>query len=195
VLFRSIKYFIGVLGIDIKFYGKIMDFENYKDNPRYIYYREHIVQDDTFRQKPIIGASKQDYTGAVRLILDNYEYPVTCKTIERWCDLIRSKEFVWDRVNPTEIIPLLVKRLDQPLPLTYDFGEFNSMIFGREWSDRPHLVDYCLSLQQKVEKTEQRCELLEERYHHLQSKYDQLVSFLEDRNNFRGCRIRRETIS
>jgi hypothetical protein len=189
-----IRYFQDELELDFPYYGKIMDFENYKDNPRYIYYREHIAHDDTSRNKAIIGASKQDYLDSVQLILKDYQYPVTFNTIKKWCELIKSKEFVWDRINPSEIIPLLVGKLDTALPLTHDFGEFNSLIFGSEWSDRKCLIQHCLNLQKKLGDQEYRCEQIETRYRHLQAKYDTAMVFIEDRERAVGSRIRRHTV-
>jgi hypothetical protein len=185
-----IKYFKEVLKLDIPYYGKIMDFENYTDNPRYIYYREHIANDDTVRQQPIVGAIKQDYLSAVKMILEDYQYPITYRTIEKWCDLIKSKEFVWDRIDAVEILPVLTSKLVTPLPLTHDFGDFNSLIFGTEWSDRKCLVQQCLTLQSKLEDSEHRRECIETRYRHLQGKYETIMHLVEDRS--RG-RIRRDT--
>ena len=138
-----IRYFRDTLKLDFPYYGKIVDFENYTDNPRYIYYREHIAHDDTLRHKAIVGASKQDYAESLDLIMNDYQYTITCSTVEKWCGLIKSKEFVWDRVNPSDIIPKLLAKLDTALPLTYDFGEFNGLIFGPEWSDRDCLRRNC----------------------------------------------------
>lgn len=188
-----IKYFHDTLELDFPYYGKIMDFENYIDNPRYIYYREHIAHDDTHRQKAIVGASKQDYLESVQLILKDYQYPITCNTLGKWCELIKSKEFVWDRINPTEIIPLLTVKLETPLPLTHDFGEFNSLIFGQEWSDRKCLVQHCLNLQKQLEESEYRKEQIETRYQHLQTKYDKITRWVDERAKAVGGRIRRDT--
>jgi hypothetical protein len=188
-----IKYFRDSLELDFPYYGKIMDFENYKDNPRYIYYREHIAQDDALRNKVIIGAAKQDYMSAVQLIMENYQYSITCRTVERWCELIRSKEFVWDKINPTEIIPLLVKQLETTLPLTHDFKEFNSLIFGQEWSDRKCLVQHCLDLRKQLDDERERKELTEARYRHLQVKYDAATECLHARSKSINQRYRRDT--
>lgn len=188
-----IKYFRDTLELDFPYYGKIMDFENYNSNPRYIYYREHIAQDQTLRQKAIIGATKQDYLDSVKLILKDYQYPITCNTIDKWCGLIKSKEFVWDRINPSEILPLLISRLNKPLPMTMDFGDFNTLIFGEEWSDRKCLVQHCLNLQKKIDDTEHRYECIESRYRHLQAKYDSMMRFIEDRARSMGGRTRRDT--
>lgn len=193
--YAIIKWFKTALALDIKFFGKILDFENYKDNQRYIYYREHIAHDDTFRHKAIIGASKQDYVQSLKLILVEYDYPITCHTIDSWCDLIRSKEFVWDRINPNDVLPLLLSRLDQPMPLTRDFGEFNTLVFGHEWSDRLCLIEHCLDLQKRLEEAEARRDIIESRYRHLQQKYDTITRFVDARNNNRKTgRVRRETL-
>jgi len=186
-----IKYFKEVLQLDIPYYGKIMDFENYTDSPRYIYYREHIANDDTVRQQAIVGATKQDYLSTVQMILVDYQYPITCRTIEKWCALIKNKEFVWDRIDATEILPLLTSKLAAPLPLTHDFGEFNSLIFGSEWSDRKCLVQQCLSLQSKLEDSEYRKNCIETRYRHLQNKYETMMRSIEERSFVN--RIRRDT--
>jgi hypothetical protein len=187
-----IKYFINTLNLDIQYYGKILDFENYKDNHRYLYYREHIVHDSTFRHKPIVGASKQDYQTSLNLILDKYVYPITTHTIDKWCELIRSKEYIWDHIN-TEVLLVLLKKVDVNIPLTHDFKEFNSIIFGKEWSDRKCLIEYCMNLEKKIESMTDRYELISDKYSHLQVKYDTLRSYIEQRGNARGGRIRRDT--
>lgn len=188
-----LKYFRDTLELELPYYGKVMDFENYVDNPRYVYYREHIAHDDTIRQKAIVGATKQDYSDSIAVILKDYQYPITRGTLEKWCELIKSKEFVWDKINPSEVIPILVSKLDTPLPLTHDFGEFNSLIFGPEWSDRKCLVQNCLNLRRQLEDAEYRRQCIEDRYRHLQSKYDTILRWVEDRSNAVG-RIRRDTM-
>lgn len=185
-----LSWFKKSLHIDTRYYGKVMDFENYKDNQRYIYYKEHIANDESFRHKAIVGANRQNYITSINIILEGYDYPITYQTIERWCDLIKSKVFVWDRINPANVLPLLLTKLDKPLPLTSDFGEFNALIFGHEWSDRKCLIEHSINLQQKLDASEARIEAINMRYSHLQLKYDSLMSHMESR---KGCRIRRET--
>lgn len=166
--YQIIQYFVDTLKQNIKYYGKIMDFENYRDNPRYLYYREHITNDGSFRHKPIVGASKQDYHRAIGYILDQYDYPITCRTIQIWCDFIRGKEYVWDNVSATETLPLLLDKVEGTIPLTKDFGEFNIVIFGKEWSDRACLIERCMALEQRLERMTARYEVTLSRLRHLQ---------------------------
>jgi len=185
-----IQYFKDTLELDFTYYGKIMDFENYKDNPRYMYYKEHIDADDASKKAVIAGATKQDYVASVKLILSDYQYPITLNTIDKWCELIKSKEYLWDKINSYEIIPLLVAKLEGELPLSHDFGEFNYLIFGSKWSDRTCLVEHCLNLQRKLEAQAIRQEVLESQLKHLQLKYESIKS-----NKYRSIdsRIRRDT--
>lgn len=168
--YQMIQYFVDTLKQNIRCYGKIMDFENYRDNPRYLYYREHIVNDVGFRHKPIVGASKQDYPKAIKLILEEYDYPITCKTIDIWCAFIRGKEYIWDNVNPTETLPLLLDRVKGCIPLTKDFGEFNSVVFGKEWSDRVCLIEHCMGLERRLEELTIRYEVTLGKLRHLQRR-------------------------
>lgn len=165
---QVIQYFVDTLKQNIRYYGKIVDFENYKDSPRYLYYREHIVNDNSFRHKPIVGASKQDYPKAVRLVLEQYDYPITCKTIEIWCEFIRGKEYVWDCVNASETLPLLLDKVSKCIPLTKDFGEFNIVVFGKEWSDRVCLIEHCMGLERRLEEVTARYEVTLSKLRHLQ---------------------------
>lgn len=187
-----LKYFKNTLNLEFEMYGKILNFENYKENPRYLYYREHIAQDDSVKQKPIVGAAKQNYKEAIQLVLDVYHYDITIYTIKKWCDLIRDKEFLWDKVNPQEILPLLLSHCVDNIPLTTDFGEFNHIIFGHEWSNRECLVQRCLNLQDQLEQSNIRSDTIESKYRHLQSKYDQIIQYIHDRNHM-GRRLRRDT--
>jgi hypothetical protein len=159
-----IRYFIDTLKLDIKYYGKIVDFENYKDNPRYLFYREHIVQDSSFRNKSIVGASKQDYVTALKLVLEQYDYPVTCITLEKWCELIRNKEYVWDHIKADEILQILLDRIAGNLPLAKDFR------FGKEWSDRACLVEHCLNLEKRLEELNERHTVVLNKFRHLQNR-------------------------
>lgn len=188
-----LKYFKNTLNLDFNIYGKVLNFENYKDSPRYLYYKEHIAQDDTLRQKPIIGASKQDYLESVQIVLKNYAYTVTTYTIKKWCELIKEKEFLWDKVNANEILPLLLSHCTDTIPMTYDFDDFNHIIFGDEWSSRKCLVQHCLNLQKQLEESQARTETIESRYRHLQSKYDEIMQYISDRTHNMGNRLRRDT--
>lgn len=184
-----IQYFMDTMQLDIAYYGKILDFENYVANHRYLYYKEHIVQDRV--QRPVVGV---DYISALNMILGKYIYPVTSYTIDKWCELIRSKECVSDTVNHSDVLGLLVRKVQDQIPLTHDFKEFNTIIFGKEWSDRTCLIEYCMRLEEKVETMTDRHEVITDRYNHLQTKYDSLMSSLENRGSYmRGNRIRRET--
>lgn len=181
-----INYFISTMDLDIRTYGKIVNFENYKDNCRYLYYQEHISQEHTFRHRPAISHSKQNYTQALSLILDKYEYEIDLRTIDIWCEFIRGKVYLWDSINAQETLSLLRDRVRSSIPLTHDFREFNTIIFGREWSDRKCLIEYCLNIEEKLSKLQQRYELVQSQLQHMREKCDQMT-------NFMAARVRAQT--
>lgn len=186
-----IDYFIHTLHLEVKFYGKIVDFENYKDNCRYLYYREHISQDYMIKHKPIVGASRQNYAASLSYILKDYDYTITHRTIQTWCDLIRAKEYLWDKVNPAEVLTLLLDRVETPVPLSMDFKEFNDVIFGREWSDRTYLIKYCKDLQAKLDDITDRYNVVLNKLGAVQARCD----MYEQMHQRRDRRVRRETIN
>ena len=189
--YNILYYFVNTTKIDLPIYGKIIDFENYIDNCRYLYYQEHISQHTVLKHNPPIESSKQDYTECLKLLLSNYVHEVDMNTIEMWCDFIRSKVYLWDSINCTEILQLLKKHIVREIPLTHDFREFNSIIFGKEWSDRKCLVEYCLNLENKLHDLQDRYHIVYDRLKHSQSRCDQLSQFIATRNNTH--RLRRGT--
>jgi hypothetical protein len=155
-----LRYFLEIAELDFAYYGKILDFENYKHSPRYMYYHEHIPSEAP-RPEGTVNPTKQNYIEAIEIVLKEYHYPVTCFTIDQWCELIRSKDY---RGRPEDVISLLMSKLKGSVPLTYNFEEFNQLIFGQEWSDRKCLVQHCLNLTSKLDDLQHRYDLLHSRY-------------------------------
>jgi hypothetical protein len=159
-----ISYFINDLKLNVKYYGKIIDLENYKDNQRYLVYKEHLHTDSILSQT--IDISRQNYALSIKLILDHYEYPITCSTLEKWCELIRNNP----NVCAIEVLPLILNRIHDHIPLTKDFKEFNRIIFGKEWSDRECLIEHCLSLEKRLDELNAKYDVVLNKLRHIQSK-------------------------
>ena len=156
-----IKYFIQELGLDINSYGKVPDFANYTDDYKYIYYRDRLPPDSlAVQHSPRISGATQDYTAALELVLQHYKGDITICTLDRWCELFRTKIYDWDTFDAGVLLNLLKARLTDPVPLTHDFGVYNRYIFGSEWSDRAPLIEYCLSLESRYNDLLERYNLL-----------------------------------
>ena len=98
---------------------------------------------------------------SVKLIMETYPHPVTANTLGIWCEMVRSKFYLWDKKACTgEIVALIKSYVTEHIPLTSDFREFNRDIFGIEWSDRRQLVEQCLALNAQLSE-------LQERYEHV----------------------------
>lgn len=155
-----LRYFYEIAELDFAYYGKIMDFENYKHSPRYMYYHEHIGHGlGLGLGLGTVNPTKQNYVEAMKIVLRDYQYPITCYTIDQWCNLIRIHDLCGG-VSPEDILDILISKLKGPVPLTYNFDEFNQIIFGQEWSDRKCLVQHCLNLTRKLEDLQHRYDIL-----------------------------------
>lgn len=163
---KVLQYFKEKLKLDFSYYGKILDFENYVDNPRYLIYSEQIARDETLRKSGQFISKASHYLDSIKLILETYPHPITCRTVEKWCELTKTN----DVDNSSDIIMLLVSKLNEPPPLTYDFGSFNSLIHGTDWNDRSYLIERCLYLQNKLEEQEYRYQEILTRYRTLQER-------------------------
>ncbi len=189
-----ITYFLSNMKLDIRLYGKIIDFENYTDNCRYMYYQEQISHNDAIQKyRSAITLSKQDYVCSLKLLLEHYDYDITIKTLEIWCDFFRGKVYEWDAVDSNELLTLLTNLVTTPIPITHDFHEFNSVILGSGWSDRNYLIEYCLELERKLAALEDRYAIVTERLHSLQERNETCVQYITDRDYMRGSRVRRDT--
>lgn len=186
-----IIYFLSQMKIDTRLYGKIVDFENYTDNCRYMYYVEQISQNDTTcKYKSPIALTKQDYSASLKLILEKYEYDITIKTLEVWCECLRNKTYEWDIFDSRDLLTILKDKVTETIPITHDFREFNSIILGSEWSDRNYLVEHCLDLERRLAFLQDRYNIVYDRLQNLQKKD---VQYNVNREYFKGSRIRRDT--
>lgn len=141
----------------------VLEFPNYRDNPRMVYYQQDIGKN--FENYGDIIGSSQDYIRSVECMLDIYTYDITVKTLEIWCALCREKlghTYLWDRV-PNEVLVMLKDQITQSVPMNHDFGDFNNVIFG-EWSNHSSLVSQYISLQEKYQALAERHELLSYKY-------------------------------
>lgn len=155
-----IAYLIDALD-NLEAYGNIIDLAGFEENPRYMYYREHIAKECPM---PELNITTSDYKASIEMIMSRGSYQIKVGTIRRWCDTC-------SRSGGGQVaIPLLLQYLSEPVPLTTDFGEFNQLIFGHEWSDRKCLVERCLSLEQALAESRDRYDIIESQYRHLQSR-------------------------
>lgn len=143
--------------------GHVLEFPNYRDNPRMIYYHQDIGKN--FENYCDIVGSCQDYIKSLECILGLCTSDITVRTLEIWCALSREKlgrSYLWDRI-PNEVLVMLKDQLTEPLPLNHDFGDFNNIIFG-EWSNHSSLINQYISLQEKHQALQERYELLSYKY-------------------------------
>ena len=162
---QVLEYFIKDCGVEPAYYGNIMDFENFMDNARYLYYRA-VGNVAASNETPAILNSRQDYLKSIRLIMETYPHPVNTGTLNAWCDMLRNKYYLWDRAACSgEIIQLVKSYVTETIPLTADFREFNRDVFDAEWSDRAQIVEKCLALREHLNETQERYEHVLERLH------------------------------
>ena len=131
----------------------------------------------------------------LNFVLSDYYYPITTTTLHKWCDLILDKRNStrWDRINAETVLPIIISKIEDQVDLTEDFGPFNTLVFGFEWSDRKCLVEHCLNLQRKLDTIEERSSVIEDRYKALQYQYERLLATINNKYKAIGNRVRRET--
>jgi hypothetical protein len=152
-----ISYFIEDLKLKatVDTYGKILDFDNLSCiEPIFLYW-----EDGGSVHPPENG--KQDYGACLDLILRDYQYPITVSTLDKWCELIKSKSLVkWDVVDAAEILNKLKVLIRDPIPAKHDFGRFNHIIHDNV-QDVEVLMDLIAQLKEEL--------------YTLQTKYDSLL--------------------
>lgn len=153
-----IKYLRFHIGLDLTKYGKVIELENYPTTHKFMFYQTGLYVIES-RDTPIIG-SKQNYIDTIKRVMEVYQHPITIKTLDCWADVTRSKTFAWDTLCFKEIVDTLRPFIKESIPLSHDFKEFNTDVFGKEWSDRACIIEYCKGL-------ESRYTLLEQRYNAL----------------------------
>jgi hypothetical protein len=132
--------------------GTNVDFANYTENFRYLYYSPEIkMQSDM----PAVSCALQDYEKSLTLVCQKLKKPVTVETIYIWCDLIRCKQYSWDIIDSDKVLELLRTILTEPVDLSEDFDEYNTTIFG-QWGDRKFLVEKCRQLEARILQLEDR---------------------------------------
>lgn len=164
---RIVKYLKYTLKLDINDYGHILEFENYTPNYRYVYYKTGLNQLST--NAAIIG-SQQNYVDSIKRILESYEHKVTVATLDIWADLARSKVNKWDKINFKEVVDVFRPYIHSSIPLSHDFKEFNYDVFGKEWSDRKCIIEYCKQLENQLDDLQQKHDYLLNRYNNLIDK-------------------------
>lgn len=154
-----IQYLHKECKLSLKQYGDILNLEGYVDNFRYLRYTKQLAS--VFYHKIPINGSKYDHVKCIDLLYEyGYSKPITVNTLNQWCSLLRNMSVHIEEVDSSSIIRKLMDHINEPVPLTMDFDEFNYFIFGPEWSDRYHIITYCQHLERKVARLEGRCEKL-----------------------------------
>jgi len=160
--YEIIKYLVEECNIDISQYGKVLEFPHYPDTHKCMFYQNGLYTIDN-KDIPILG-SKQSYVDTIKYILNDYKYAITIETLQRWASAVRDKYYYWDKINFKDIIEILRPHIKEHIPLSHDFKEFNIDVFGKEWTDRECIIEYCNALEKKYSMLEERYELL---YHKL----------------------------
>lgn len=142
--YQLIEYILSKF--DINIYGRILDFEHYQENFRYLYYNQEIYRTQIDPNLPPMSCAMQDYERSLELILPWYKKPVTVETIHIWCEFIRNKTYYWDTISAPKVLEILRCAMIEPVPLLEDFAEYNSIIFGH-WGERRFLVEKCQQLE------------------------------------------------
>uniref|UniRef100_A0A6C0J5F0 Uncharacterized protein n=1 Tax=viral metagenome TaxID=1070528 RepID=A0A6C0J5F0_9ZZZZ len=164
-----IKYLLNDIELygKIKKYGRIMEFNNYEYNQRYMYYEQTIGKN--FENYGEINESVQDYDKSISTIMSIYQYDIDMKTLDIWCNIAREKTkhtYKWDNI-PNVTIYKIKNYIYNSIPLNHDFGEFNRIIFGDDWSKRSYIVAQYIALQSKYSQLQERCDIIEYRYRKL----------------------------
>lgn len=143
-------------------FGRVLDLEHYEDNPKYVFYRSFAAVLPNL-ETPIVG-SKQNYNDAFHAILECLPAGTpTLSTLDIWAENARLRIYSWDKLYFKEVFDILNPHLTKRIPLSHDFGEFNSDVFGREWSDRHCLIEHCLQLESRLSELEGRNSFLHQR--------------------------------
>jgi hypothetical protein len=164
--------------LDMPVSYETLDFPNYIDNPRIIYYHQDIGKN--FENFGDIIGSSQNYSQCIDLILDNIDNvsnsEISVKTLEIWCALCREKtghSYLWDRI-PSGVLVMIKDNIRKPFPMHHDFGEFNNIIFG-DWINHSTLVSQHISLQEKYQALQERYDILFYKYRLLSDRFTEKI--------------------
>jgi hypothetical protein len=147
--YHIIEHILLYYDTNIANYGKVVNFEHYIEDNRYLVYVQKPLEEDQCFYPPI---QVQDYIRCFDVLMDaGYTYPITATTVEIWCNVIREKkQYSWDKYQAEEIIRHLLSLCDDEIPKSYDFGEFNQIIFGSGWVDRVELLKICENQREQI---------------------------------------------
>ena len=164
--FNIINYFIDDLQLNVKLFGKVIDFDNLKDAS--VQGQLYWQPDGSDLGPPENG--KQDYGKCLDSLVVNYEYPITVNTLYKWCDLIESRrEIKWDTLaNEKDILVKLKSHATEHISTKHDFGKFNSLIHNKE--DMETLISTNHQLQQQIYELQLKYENLLDLYRRQHTK-------------------------
>ena len=172
--YTILSYFINDLKLNIDEYGRVLNFNNYHENIRHVYYTVSIGYMSSDYDNPKIYDSKQNYVESIKLIVNtDYDYPINKSTIFSWVEKMDNINFKWDNIEFSEIMDILRPSITEKIPLTCDFGPYNEYVFGKEWSDRASIIEYCKHLETELEE-------VKEKYEDLRVKYYDTIEVCDD---------------
>ncbi len=147
---------------DIDDYPNIINLKKYTNDIKNIYYYSSLVEITNNTNKSSIYGSIQNHKLCFKIILGSQKSVVDINTCKTWINVSESTIYSWERVNFSEIMEIFRPYIKQKIPLIHDFGpKYNEIIFGKEWSDRKCIIEYCLQLERNLTN--------------LQSRYDEVV--------------------
>ncbi len=160
-----LKYLDHGLKLKMDDYGKIMNFDNFQDNPRYMYYTITIGFLSLSYDNPKVFKSRQNYEESIMYLIQNdYTRSINKNTIFQWVDKMETLKYKWDIINFKEIMELLRPYITEKIPLTQDYGKYNEFVHGKMWSERESIIEYCRHLETELED-------IKEKYDDLACKY------------------------
>lgn len=163
--FRIINYLINDLDLDPNDYGTILNLSNYIENHRYLYYTAALSRSIiTFGNNHSIYGSKQDYVIAIKKILETYNHRVSLSTLDKWREIADSKIYDWEVIDFAGIVEILRPYVHEGIPLSHDFGKWNKDVFGKEWSNREHIIDYVKHLEEELAELREKYDILHDKY-------------------------------
>lgn len=170
-----IKFLMTNLELNIEMFGKILDFENYNTEVKF---------------KEIINIT--NYVKSVELILKEYNYPVTLRTLYIWCDFVNKNHCnKWE----DDVIRMLSSKIEFATDdsINNDFGRFNSLIFNKEDINILNIKEQNVMLQEKLEVIQNRYTILLEHHHKVLKEVDNLNYRLLKKQKLVDNRIRSDS--
>ena len=162
-----IEYFIKTLDLNTELFGKILEFENLK----------------LFSYEDVLNDNVKNFLESVKLILQDYKYPITLKTINIWCDIMNenpSETKEWEK----QLLLLLKSKIKDKSIFDSgfaDFGRFNHILLNissKRDSSATGLKDLCennVALQDQLIDMQMKYSSLLDKYYIIKDQLDSLT--------------------